>query len=68
MLKVNNQPYSGMNKGQLIEKIADGIVLGQIPCCPKCQGGKPKFDSEKSIYHCKGYMDDANYVVCNKKF
>lgn len=39
MLKKNMQSMSG-NKDEMIAKIADGIVLGQIPRCPNCFGGR----------------------------
>lgn len=32
------------NKDELLNKIADGIVLGSIPRCPHCFGGRPKFN------------------------
>lgn len=41
MLKKNLQSMSG-NKDEMIAKIADGIVLGQIPRCPNCFGGRYK--------------------------
>lgn len=39
MLKKNMQSMSG-NKDEMIAKIADGIVLGRIPRCPSCFGGR----------------------------
>lgn len=32
------------NKDELLNKIGDGIVLGSIPRCPHCFGGRPKFN------------------------
>lgn len=42
ILKKNLQSMTG-NKDELIEKVADGIVLGRIPRCPKCFGGRYSF-------------------------
>ncbi len=39
MLKKDLQSMSG-NKDEMIAKIADGVVLGQIPRCPNCFGGR----------------------------
>ena len=32
------------NKGEVLEKLADGFALGAIPRCPHCFGGRPKFN------------------------
>jgi hypothetical protein len=39
ILKKNMQSMSG-NKDELVVKIADGIILGRIPRCPSCFGGR----------------------------
>ena len=39
LLKKNLQSMTG-NKDDLIRKCADGSVLGRIPRCPKCFGGR----------------------------
>jgi len=39
LLKKNLQSMTG-NKDDLIHKCADGSVLGRIPRCPKCFGGR----------------------------
>ena len=39
LLKKNLQSMTG-NKDDLIMKCADGSVLGRIPRCPKCFGGR----------------------------
>lgn len=54
---LNGQPKTG-NKGDLIEKCADGELLGRIPLCSACGGGKPRFDGKTGIYKCPGFMDD----------
>jgi len=57
ILRKNLQSMSG-NKDDLIYKVADGIVLGRIPRCPNCFGGRPKFDFKAGTYYCSGYRDD----------
>ena len=52
------------NKDFLLEKIADGKIFGQIPRCPICFGGRPKFDFKMSCYYCPGYRDDDDFVRC----
>lgn len=64
---LNNQPRTG-NKIELAEKCADGKILGQIPRCPNCGGGRPKFNKETSTYKCSGFMDDDKFRNCNKTF
>lgn len=39
ILRKNLQSMSG-NKDDLVLKVADGIVLGRIPRCPNCFGGR----------------------------
>ena len=52
------------NKDYLVEKIADGKIFGQIPRCPSCFGGRPKFDYHTSSYYCSGYRDDEDFINC----
>jgi hypothetical protein len=61
------QSMSG-NKDELIEKVADGRVLGRIPRCPKCFGGRPKFTFRAGTYHCSGYRDDTDFINCHNTF
>lgn len=67
MSRLNDQKITGSKK-ELIDRIADGIVLGAIPKCLKCGGGRPRFDANKGTYKCPGYMEDEDYVNCNKTF
>lgn len=67
ILKLNDQSSSG-NKPELVERVADGQVLGKIPRCPVCFGGKPRFNYEKGDYVCGGFRNDDEYNFCNKKF
>ena len=52
----------------MAEKCADGKILGQIPRCPECGGGRPKFNKDTGIYHCSGYMDDDTFKNCHSKY
>jgi len=52
----------------LAAKCADGKLFGRIPGCPKCAGGKLRFDSEKGSYKCPGYMEDTDFKNCGAKF
>lgn len=63
-LKLNDQKMAG-TKSEQIAKVAEGIVLGAIPRCPSCAGGRPHFDRQTSLYSCPGYMDDSTFVHCN---
>lgn len=44
------------------------MVLGRIPRCPKCFGGRPKFNYKNGIYHCSGYRDDTDFINCHVEF
>ena len=67
LLRSNLQSMSG-NKDDLVYKCADGATLGQIPRCPKCFGGRPKWDYVKGVYHCSGYRDDTDFHNCHTNF
>ena len=43
MLAFNEQPQSG-NKDEILERVADGWLLGSIPKCPECIAGHMKFN------------------------
>jgi hypothetical protein len=61
MCKHNNMVQSG-NKDELIEKIASSMVLGVIPKCPTCGGGRPKY--QNGFWFCEGYRDDTDWTDC----
>lgn len=63
----NNQPKTG-TKDTLAEMCADGKLLGRIPNCPKCAGGKLRFDLSKGTYKCPGYMEDTEFKHCKAVF
>jgi hypothetical protein len=65
--RLNDQKVTG-TKQELIERVADGMTLGAIPKCPRCGGGRPRFDAKKGTYKCPGYMEDEDYVNCSKSF
>ena len=67
MLRKNDQATTGTKK-ELIEKVADGKVLGKIPRCPNCFGGRPKFNPATGMYNCPGYHDDERFRFCKKKY
>lgn len=67
MLSRNDQSASG-NKDELIRRVADGIMLGKIARCVKCDGGRPKFDSKSGIYTCPGYYTDEGFKKCGMKY
>eukprot|EP00826_Nyctotherus_ovalis_P031621 TRINITY_DN2530_c0_g2_i8.p2 TRINITY_DN2530_c0_g2~~TRINITY_DN2530_c0_g2_i8.p2 ORF type:complete len:163 (-),score=54.30 TRINITY_DN2530_c0_g2_i8:70-558(-) len=66
ILRANSQSMSG-SKNDLIEKVADGEVLGATPRCSKCGGGHLKWNNKKGQYHCNGYMDDTVWKNCRFK-
>jgi hypothetical protein len=63
ILKLNTQVMTG-TKADLVERCAQGKLLGALPNCPKCFGGKLRFDLKKGEYRCPGFMDDTDFVFC----
>jgi hypothetical protein len=63
MLRANDGLLSG-GKSDLVQRCAEGKVLGALPRCPLCSAGKLKFDSKSGIYNCPGYMDDDKWAPC----
>lgn len=43
MLLYNKQPRNG-TKEEILERVADGWLLGSIPECPECEQGKMTFN------------------------
>jgi hypothetical protein len=62
-LKANGQSTTGA-KDELVQRCAQGAIMGRIPTCPLCSGGKLKYDAATGIYACPGYMDDADFRPC----
>lgn len=63
MLRSNRQPVSGV-KAELVRRVSEGVVLGALPPCPQCFGGKLKYDIETGVITCNGFMDDDEYTFC----
>ena len=49
LLQNNGMSKTGM-KCDLVEKCANGKVLGAIPRCEKCGGGRPKWNNKTGNY------------------
>lgn len=65
MLRKNDQAFSSLTMPELIEKVADQQVRGKIPRCPKCFGGKLRYDY-RGNYKCPGYAnDEGRYRACS---
>ena len=64
---MNHQRKTG-TKIELAERCADGRILGQIPMCSACGGGKLRFNAKAGIYSCPGYMDDEDFKHCGHTF
>lgn len=66
LLKKNNQKISG-SKPELVVRCSEGKLLGALPNCPKCFGGKLRFNIKTGEYSCPGYMEDTEMINCNFK-
>lgn len=67
MCQVNDQLPSN-NQYRLAAQVADGITLGKIPRCPKCEHGRLSFNADSGVYTCLGYVKGKEFVECKKKF
>lgn len=67
-LLVKNHQRSSGDKLKLATRIAQMKVLGSIPSCPGCGGSNIKFDIVKDEFFCPGYLDDVDWVNCQRKF
>lgn len=66
ILKKNNQVSSG-SKSDLVERCSQGKLLGALPNCPECFGGKLRFNIKTGEYKCPGFMDDTDFRSCSYK-
>ncbi|KAL4465226.1 hypothetical protein ABPG74_001940 [Tetrahymena malaccensis] len=66
-LKKNGMTQNG-NKAEIASRMADCQILGTLPNCTKCGGGRLRFNQQDGTYFCKGYMDDADFVNCSAKY
>jgi len=64
MLRRNGLAVSG-TKDALLERIAEAKVLGSIPKCSLCGGGRPAWDKKYGYWVCKGYLDDVVWEDCS---
>jgi len=72
---LNEMPKSA-KKDILSERVADGLLLGKIPKCPGCKGGRLRFNNQTGTYFCPGYIDGGyfytdlgdDYIFCNRVF
>jgi hypothetical protein len=67
ILRKNGQKVGG-TKSELVQRISECSVLGSVPLCQECGGGKLNFDLASCMYRCPGYMDDTDFVRCNRTF
>lgn len=67
MCRKNLMKVSG-TKAEVIERISDARILGVIPKCPKCGGGRPKLDPKTMTYYCSGYLEDVDFINCHSTF
>ena len=67
LCRKNGQKVTGL-KPELIERVADGEVLGAIPKCSSCGGGRPRWNAKSGTYECPGYMEDDEFINCRRKF
>jgi len=66
-LRDNDYKVSG-KKSELIAWIANGMVLGRMPRCPRCNHGYLRFDEKTGAYSCPGYPKGFNFCYCDAKF
>lgn len=57
MLEKNGMVKSG-NKGELLERIAEAVVLGVLPKCPECEKGRLIWSKPTGKISCMGYFDE----------
>lgn len=65
-LVLNEQKKTG-TKVELVARVADGMVNGRAPKCPKCTAGNLEVDS-RGLWKCKGYFDDDHFRRCSYKY
>jgi len=66
LLAKNRQVKTG-SRGELLNRCAEAKLLGGLGNCPKCMGGRLKFNIKTGEYYCKGYMDDEVFKNCSYK-
>jgi hypothetical protein len=63
LLQLNDQNKTG-TKTELVERAAHQVVMGAVPRCPLCSGGRLRYIIQTGEYRCPGYQDDDKYVAC----
>eukprot|EP01054_Gregarina_sp_Poly1_P007009 Gregarina_sp_Poly_1__7008@NODE_3816_length_870_cov_413_576588_g2457_i0_p1_GENE_NODE_3816_length_870_cov_413_576588_g2457_i0NODE_3816_length_870_cov_413_576588_g2457_i0_p1_ORF_typecomplete_len225_score43_64PADR1/PF08063_12/4_1e02PADR1/PF08063_12/5_7e15SAP/PF02037_27/5_7e03SAP/PF02037_27/3_8e03SAP/PF02037_27/4_3e05TF_Zn_Ribbon/PF08271_12/0_089_NODE_3816_length_870_cov_413_576588_g2457_i0196810 len=66
LLKENDQKTSG-KKDELVERVAEGMVLGRLPICPTCDKAKIAFNRVTGEYTCPGSFDNGSFQKCSFK-
>jgi len=59
-----NEQVRGGNKQELILRIADRFLHGNLPRCPSCHGGILK-EAADGGYYCPGSFEDDEFVRCS---
>lgn len=55
-LELNHQVRSG-KKDELVQRVAEGRVLGALPKCPRCEMGRIHWSRIGGWHSCPGYYD-----------
>mmetsp|Transcript_71495 Transcript_71495/g.155295 ORF Transcript_71495/g.155295 Transcript_71495/m.155295 type:complete len:290 (-) Transcript_71495:310-1179(-) len=55
-LALNDQVRNG-KKPELVQRVAEGRVLGSLPRCPRCKKGRIHWSRIGGWYNCPGYYD-----------
>lgn len=54
---LKNDQVRGGTKETLVQRVAEGRVLGTLPTCPRCKKGQIHFNRSGGWYSCPGYFD-----------
>jgi len=60
ILTINRQAKTG-SRTDLLNRCAEGKMLGGLRNCPKCKGGNLNFNLKTGEYFCKGFEKSCNY-------
>jgi hypothetical protein len=63
MLRANDQ-LTGGTRGELVERVVDRVVNGNLPRCPQCYVGRLRVNA-KGKFSCPGGYDDDEYQECS---
>ena len=62
-LRNNHQKTLGGKKA-LVERCAEGKLLGALPVCKQCGKGYPELEPKGKGYVCKGYREHGEWFSC----